>query len=265
MASVAPRIVYDYCLAVFKSARGSLTVEGVQYAVEPKRVVILPPFQQHSFAFEAGTDLTHVAVHFDLAPQFPDSTKIAERSPYAVRFTDGVELPIAGGCDLPDCYTDALTIAAMYKASDAISLLKADAALFRLVASTMIRSTDASESKSSRGAAVVDRVLSYIESRLAHPFTIDDLAVVANLSTVHLTRLFRTKLGYPPMAYLARMRMIKARELLRDERLSVKKIAAAVGYSDAKHFARAFRLFDGLSPSQHRGSSVLDARTNSLD
>jgi two-component system response regulator YesN len=54
------------------------------------------------------------------------------------------------------------------------------------------------------------------------------------------------------MTYLARLRMIKARELLRDDRLSVKEVASQVGYTDGHHFAREFRRFDGMSPSQYR-------------
>ena len=95
-------------------------------------------------------------------------------------------------------------------------------------------------------------MLSYAQQHLAKPLTINDLASTGEVSAAHLARLFRSQFGYPPMAYLARLRMTKARELLRDDRLSIKEVAVKVGYPDAHHFARAFHDFEGLSPSQYR-------------
>jgi two-component system response regulator YesN len=138
--------------------------------------------------------------------------------------------------------------------------VQADAGLFQLIAASFVWLPDGtanpSSTRSTRGAAVVDRVLAHIDSHLADHFTITDLAAIGGVSNAHLTRLFRQELGYAPMGYLTKRRMAKARELLRDERLSIKEIAVRVGYKDAHHFARAFRQFDGLSPSQHRISAA---------
>jgi AraC-like DNA-binding protein len=258
--SIAARIVYDFCLAIFRSARGSMLLEGVEHAVEPGRIYIMPPFERHSFAFEPGTDQTHVAVHFDLAPDFPDGSQIDDRLAYSVRLTDRVALPANGiPTGIPDVYAAAVDIVAMFQRRTILSRVQADAGLFQLIAASLVQSCDAgadpSRVRSTRGASVIDRVLAHIDSHLADPFTITDLAAIGAVSNAHLTRLFRQELGYAPMGYLTKRRMIKARELLRDERLSIKEIAARVGYKDPHHFTRVFRQFDGLSPSQHRISA----------
>lgn len=55
-----------------------------------------------------------------------------------------------------------------------------------------------------------------------------------------------------PINYLIQLRLTNARELLKDESsaITVKQVAATVGYSDAYHFSKLFKKYYGLSPSQ---------------
>jgi AraC-like DNA-binding protein len=261
-ATTQPRIVYDFCFATFKSARGTMLLDQVSYVIEPGRILIMPPFEEHVLSFEPGMDQSHVAIHFDLAPDFPDTSKVDERLPYSVQLTDRIRLPTSGfPTDIAGCYSNSLAIVELFQQGTVLSQVAADAALFHLLATSLIHSSDDNNldirnPKSNRGTAIVDRVLAHMSSSLSTPLTITDLAEVGTVSTAHLTRLFRTQLGYPPMTYLARLRMIKARELLRDDRLSVKEVAHQVGYTDGHHFAREFRRFDGMSPSQYRKISA---------
>jgi AraC family transcriptional regulator, regulatory protein of adaptative response / methylphosphotriester-DNA alkyltransferase methyltransferase len=52
---------------------------------------------------------------------------------------------------------------------------------------------------------------------------------------------------------LQRVRMARAADLLRQERLPVSSVARAVGYRQAAQFSKAFRRHHGLSPSALRG------------
>lgn len=257
VATRLPRIVYDFCFAIFLHARGTLLIEDVARPFEPGDALMMPPFEMHQIIFETpDMDPLHVAIHFDLAPGFPDQCDVDERHPYMVTLTDGLQLPLVGRPRGDrDWYLEAELIASQYWARTVTGRVEADAGLFRLIAALLVeRSTENSRhpAKGQRGEAVLDRVTSFARSRLAKPLTLEELAATGRVSTSHLTRLFRTHLGYPPMAYLTRLRMIKARELLLDDRLSVKEVAFQVGYPDAHHFARAFHQFDGLSPSQYR-------------
>jgi AraC family transcriptional regulator, regulatory protein of adaptative response / methylphosphotriester-DNA alkyltransferase methyltransferase len=53
-------------------------------------------------------------------------------------------------------------------------------------------------------------------------------------------------------AELQRVRMARAADLLRHERLPVASVARAVGYRQAAQFSKAFRRHHGLSPSDLR-------------
>jgi two-component system response regulator YesN len=51
---------------------------------------------------------------------------------------------------------------------------------------------------------------------------------------------------------VAAFRLNKAKELLRDTKISVAEVCKAVGYADVKRFARAFRKAAGVGPREFR-------------
>ena len=64
--------------------------------------------------------------------------------------------------------------------------------------------------------------------------------------------LFIAQTGFPPVRYLQRLRLRRARLLLEGTLLSVKEVMALVGYNDASHFSRDFRRQHGASPTEFR-------------
>jgi AraC family L-rhamnose operon transcriptional activator RhaR len=98
----------------------------------------------------------------------------------------------------------------------------------------------------------VESILTRLESEPERPWRVGELAKAVNLDVAYLTRLFRTEVGVPPMAYLARVRVERAASLLAEEAMSVAEVGAAVGWPDAVHFSRRFRALMGVSPSRYR-------------
>jgi AraC-like DNA-binding protein len=82
-----------------------------------------------------------------------------------------------------------------------------------------------------------------------------DLAKAAHLSVDHLGRLFRAECGTSPMRYILRLRLNRARALLRRTDLSIKEVAHMTGFRDPLYFSRLFRREVGQAPSQGRWSS----------
>ena len=92
---------------------------------------------------------------------------------------------------------------------------------------------------------------------LARQWTVDDLGREVGLSRSALADRFTRLIGEPPMRYLNRLRMERARELLESavqSHLSIKEIAACVGCRDVSHFVRDFEKRFGLSPKRYRAT-----------
>lgn len=68
------------------------------------------------------------------------------------------------------------------------------------------------------------------------------------------SRLFRSELGTPFREYLVRLRIERARRLLRETGLSVIEVAAETGWSSLAHFTTTFRRRVGRTPTGYRAS-----------
>lgn len=98
----------------------------------------------------------------------------------------------------------------------------------------------------------ITRLLARMEEHLADPITVDALGAAVNLSGSRLAHLFSREVGMPPARYLHELRMQRARALLERTLLPVRQVMASVGINDPSHFARDFRRYHGLSPSEVR-------------
>lgn len=85
----------------------------------------------------------------------------------------------------------------------------------------------------------------------------EDLTVAAiadhlDVSESRLIELFRSETGTTPGAYLRRVRMEAAADLLTGTRRPIQQIASDVGIADANYFVKLFRKEYGVTPSAYR-------------
>jgi AraC family L-rhamnose operon transcriptional activator RhaR len=91
-----------------------------------------------------------------------------------------------------------------------------------------------------------------MEARLAHRWTLTELATALHVTSGHLVRLFKSATGLPPIAYLNRHRVEIAASLLLHTDQPIKDIAESVGWPDQNLFARRFKAHFGLSATTYR-------------
>lgn len=91
-----------------------------------------------------------------------------------------------------------------------------------------------------------------IESDHSCSFSIQKLAWELKIGRSTLNRLFQRYLGVSPHAYWTRIRMERAKSLIREGRHSIKEIAELLGIGNPFYFSTAFRRYTGVSPLQYR-------------
>jgi len=99
---------------------------------------------------------------------------------------------------------------------------------------------------------VVGKSLALLHSRVAHPWTIADLAEEVGISRSALVERFTRYLSEPPMTYLTRWRLQLAMKSLERTSRGVADIAANVGYESEAAFSRAFKREFGQPPGRYR-------------
>jgi AraC family transcriptional regulator len=106
----------------------------------------------------------------------------------------------------------------------------------------------------------LQRVLACVESRLAEPIQVKELADEIHMSPFHFARMFKLSTGHAPHAYITRQRMDRARSLLATTQLPLQEVAARVGYQTQAHFTGVFHRYVGTTPRvyrlQQRGSAA---------
>lgn len=96
------------------------------------------------------------------------------------------------------------------------------------------------------------RVRAYLEQHYAEPLTLDDIAAAIDSDRFALCRTYAKERGITVMEDLLRIRIEKAKRLLRFYSMPVGQVGRACGFSDASYFSLRFREICGCSPKEYR-------------
>jgi AraC-like DNA-binding protein len=105
---------------------------------------------------------------------------------------------------------------------------------------------------------ITRRVGAAIHAMQAQPeraWTVADLARAVGLSRSTFAAAFTSHTGEAPLAYLTRIRMERAADLLVRTNMPLREIARRSGYGVEHSFARAFRRHRGLSPRAYAAAA----------
>ncbi len=115
------------------------------------------------------------------------------------------------------------------------------------VASDMVEAINVSTTKFNMQKALI-----YLNDNYMNRVRLEKVADKACTSKYHFSRLFKESAGCTFQEYIVRLRMGKAKMLLKNSKLSVTEVAFSVGYPDLTNFERIFKKTIGCSPRQYR-------------
>lgn len=94
----------------------------------------------------------------------------------------------------------------------------------------------------------VARVIHLLRENLADPPTLEEIGRRVGCSHFYLSRIFSQEMGRSIFQYLRALRMERAAELLRENKLNVTQVSLEVGYNSPSHFSTAFHETYGCCP-----------------
>jgi AraC family transcriptional regulator len=100
---------------------------------------------------------------------------------------------------------------------------------------------------------VLQRVLDTMKAGVATDLDLNTLAAESGYDRSHFLRTFRAAMGCSPHRS-TRLRMDRAKTMLRRDSESLIDIALACGFSSHGHFSNTFRRLVGATPSEYRRS-----------
>lgn len=101
---------------------------------------------------------------------------------------------------------------------------------------------------------IVKNALTYIERHYMEKLKLSDVAEHTYVSQWHLSKLLNRQTGQSFSDILNKVRIDKAKELLKDPSLRIGDIAEEVGFLDMAHFSRVFKKVEGISANEYRNT-----------
>lgn len=108
------------------------------------------------------------------------------------------------------------------------------------------------EPKFAENDALIKPLLEYIRHNYQKDISLDDLAECVKMHPNYVCTLFKKHIGQSYLYCLHKERLHAAKKLLKETNLTITEIAQQVGYNSVSQFARIFRKYEALSPSDFR-------------
>jgi AraC-like DNA-binding protein len=253
------RYLYDHELVMVLEGSCVVQVGRREHRLGEGCYLIVPPEEFHATTVDVE-GVYRCCVHFDWIfqartqphpiccyyPERPEPGRIAPTPPY-------VPEKLFSGRFAPDGPVPALieTLFHRWQTGDALSRAACRATFLEILLNLIWRD-QGRRPPPDRSTQLAYAVKALLDRSGGSPEGLQELLPTLGFSYAHLCRLFRRKFGVTPGEYRTAIRLEKAKTLLRNPRLSVTEVAAAVGFCDPGYFARRFRRQNATPPSGFR-------------
>lgn len=99
---------------------------------------------------------------------------------------------------------------------------------------------------------VVAKAKEYVESHVDIPLNTAEVAKVLHRNPDYFSHIFKKEVGVKFLDYLHRVKIEKAKEMLRETDKTIYCIASETGYETPRNFVKIFKKLEGTTPSVYR-------------
>lgn len=234
---------------------GAAWIDGTRWALRPPCLIVVPARAVHGFSFHPATDGPVIT-----AAQKPLESLAALAAPGLV---EHLRRPAVLELDAGSRHAPPLL--ALFEAIERESQLHDGGgmaagmpllvALCVQVARVAQSGTGTAHSTRSRKAAQIERFRALLDRDFRLRVPVQHYAQALGISVGQLTRLTRELLGLPAQEVVNARVVHEAQRELVYSSLSIKQVAAALGFEDEAYFGRFFKKHTGQRPSAFRAEA----------
>jgi len=243
--------------------RGKAVFEIAEYPAEigPNDIIIIKPNQPHKFIVKSETGCEFIVLSFkfvnNFANQYSDVSGVSLED--FLNFVSGKEsgafitLKVSQKNEIitllnrilneklnPDIGSEFLNYLLVME-------------LFVLISRALKMEWESSiKNKSPKIKELIQVSVNYIHNNYERDISLKDIAQYVFLSTSYFTRAFKEEMGISPISYLLKLRIERAKELLKETDKKISDIALSVGFSNQQRFNDIFKKYVKLTPLQYR-------------
>ena len=220
---------------------GKYVVEGSEFSVRPRTLMLFRPFVYHYVKLDEGA-YERAVIHFSKSSIPAPALSLLER---LTEDSDG-----SGNYYPPSAISDSL-ISAFDRFEVAAALPEEErTAFFKVVLAEIVILISASKGELmlNNEEELGARVIRYLNGRIEHNVNLDKLAKRFFVSKYHLCRAFKKHNGISVHGYLVQKRIAYAKQLIESGE-TASGAAYKVGFGDYSAFYRAYVKIVGKSPT----------------
>lgn len=233
---------------------GSCTyeIDNIPYKTKKGNILIINSNTNHCKTFDNNESITEFQIGFDNVKleNLPRNHIIEENKTPKISVTDN-------DGEILKYYNEIMLQQGKCKPGSAL-ILKA---LGMELLVSIIRCLNSSEVKKDKGLlnidtydkeTIVNSISEFINKNYMNEISLDIISKNMYLSPTYISKTFKESTGDSPINYLIKVRLSKARELLKSNDYSIKQVAKMVGYSDAYYFSKLYKKHYGYAPSKDK-------------
>ncbi len=101
---------------------------------------------------------------------------------------------------------------------------------------------------------VIDDLINHVKSNYGRNLSLDYLSAYTHLSALYLSRYFKKCTGMKLSDYITKVRIERAKSLLRSSEHTVQDISLFCGYNNISNFHKSFKKYTNMTASEYRAS-----------
>lgn len=267
--SILSRVIYDHELVLTSSGHGEMIIGGETYKASKGDLFLIKPGVVHSMIASAEDPYETLVVHFDFfyerdrnfwphkkfyvgeeAEEIPDKHLLREVPVFekTLVFPDYIRIQNYTALEVL-----MRKLIELYNSEEYAKELLLKAYLMEVLHLLLEEiHQEKFQSGQTLGFEKIKKAYTYIHENYREKIHVDTLASLCNLSTNYFATLFKQQTGYAPNEYMIRVRIEKAKFLLRESGYTVSEISEQVGFNDIHYFSYYFKKIEGLSPTHYR-------------
>jgi len=106
------------------------------------------------------------------------------------------------------------------------------------------------------------KALDFIETHYGEPLNVNRVAKEVYLSSSRLSHIIKNELDITLVDYILKIRIDKAKGLLRERELPISQIALEVGFPDQSYFTKVFKKVENCTPKVFRQNTLPSSISN---
>ena len=226
----------DSILTLINEGRAEFWINGQKKILSENYFYVMHSKSEMSYTVEEGTpwSISWIVTKGETIEKILNTMGITRENPY---------LYIPDPTQLRNIMSE---IFEKINRDDLISKMECKALMYRFFAAI------AQEVETFSNNPHLDGALKYIHKHFCEAISVQTVAQEINLHPNYFSKLFKKNFGISPVEYINRLRLDKAKFLLKQTDMKISEISEAAGLEDPFYFSRLFKKEEQMSPQQYR-------------